>query len=30
MPTLFFDPITRKFLEANDAAADAFGYSRRN
>ena len=28
MPTLFFDPITGKFLEANDAAEHAFGYSR--
>ena len=26
--TLFVDPITGKFLEANDAAADAFGYTR--
>jgi PAS domain S-box-containing protein len=28
LPTLFVDPITDKFLEANDAAAEAFGYSR--
>jgi PAS domain S-box-containing protein len=28
LPTLFVDPITGKFLEANDAAADAFGYTR--
>jgi PAS domain S-box-containing protein len=28
LPTLFVDPITGKFLETNDAAADAFGYSR--
>jgi len=28
LPTLFFDPITHRFLEANAAAAAAFGYSR--
>ena len=28
LPTLFVEPITGKFLEANDAAADAFGYTR--
>ena len=28
LPTLFFDPKTHRFLEANDAAAAAFGYSR--
>src|ERR1700682_3063319 len=28
LPTLFVDPITGKFLEANDAAADAFGHTR--
>jgi PAS domain S-box-containing protein len=28
LPTLFVDPVTGKFLEANDAAAGAFGYSR--
>ncbi len=28
LPTLIVDPITGKFLEANDAAAVAFGYSR--
>jgi PAS domain S-box-containing protein len=28
LPTLFVDPITGKFLEANDAAAEAFGYTR--
>jgi PAS domain S-box-containing protein len=28
LPTLFFDKLNGRFLEANDAAADAFGYSR--
>ncbi|GAC1505901.1 MAG: hypothetical protein NVS1B3_04860 [Candidatus Dormibacteraceae bacterium] len=28
LPTMFLDPITGKFLEVNDAAATAFGYSR--
>jgi PAS domain S-box-containing protein len=28
LPTLFFDPKTHRFLEANGAAAAAFGYSR--
>jgi PAS domain S-box-containing protein len=28
LPTLFVEPITGKFLGANDAAANAFGYSR--
>jgi PAS domain S-box-containing protein len=28
LPTLFVDPTTGKFLEANDASAEAFGYSR--
>jgi PAS domain S-box-containing protein len=28
LPTLLIDPNTGKFLEANDAAADAFGHSR--
>ena len=30
LPTLFVDPVTGKFLEANAAAADAFGYSRQD
>ncbi len=30
LPTVFFDPVTGKFLEANAAAADAFGYSRQD
>ncbi|MHB8688890.1 MAG: ATP-binding protein [Candidatus Dormibacteraceae bacterium] len=29
LPTLLVDPDTGKFLEANDAAADAFGHSRK-
>jgi PAS domain S-box-containing protein len=28
LPTLFVEPVTGKFLEANDAAAESFGYSR--
>jgi PAS domain S-box-containing protein len=30
LPTVFFDPVTDKFLEVNAAAADAFGYSRQD
>ena len=30
LPTLFFDPVTGKFLEANASAADAFGFSRQD
>ena len=30
LPTLLFDPVTGKFLEANASAADAFGFSRQD